>query len=106
MTEEIKYIETHIGEYLEEEFLTPLGISANALSIAIRVPASRIHEILKGRRGVTLDTDLRLCKFFGMSEGFFICVKENLERPDVKRNIAQDLASIIPYKEINNINHA
>jgi len=54
----------HPGEILREEYLEPLGLSANALSLALRVPATRIGEILKERRGITPDTALRLAKYF------------------------------------------
>jgi len=54
----------HPGEILREEYLRPLGLSANALALALRVPATRIGEILKERRGVSPDTALRLAKYF------------------------------------------
>lgn len=54
----------HPGEILREEYLEPMGLSANALALALRVPATRIGEILKERRGVTPDTALRLSKYF------------------------------------------
>ena len=100
MTQETKYIETHIGEFLQDEFLTPLNLTPNALAIAIKVPATRIYEIIKGRRGVTIDTDLRLCKYFGVRDGYFLRIQETLERPDVERAISQELESIIPYKDV------
>ena len=55
----------HPGEVLREEYLAPLGLSVNALSIALGVPATRIHEIVKERRAVTADTGARLAKHFG-----------------------------------------
>jgi addiction module HigA family antidote len=55
----------HPGEILREEYLEPMGLSANALSLALHVPATRIGEILKERRGVTPDTALRLAQYFG-----------------------------------------
>jgi addiction module HigA family antidote len=57
---------------LSEEFLNPLGMSANALAIALRVPATRIGAIVKGERSVTADTALRLARFFGTSAEFWI----------------------------------
>jgi addiction module HigA family antidote len=65
-------ITTHPGEILQEEFLKPLGLSANALSLALRVPANRIGAILKGERGVSADTALRLARFFGTTPEFWI----------------------------------
>ena len=55
----------HPGEILREEFLVPLGMSANALAIALRVPAPRINDVVRERRSVTPDTALRLARFFG-----------------------------------------
>lgn len=55
----------HPGEILREEYLTPLKLSVNALAMALHVPATRIHEIVKERRGVTPDTALRLARYFG-----------------------------------------
>jgi addiction module HigA family antidote len=61
-----------IGEFLTEDFLKPLSISAYRLAKDIRVPVSRIQEILKDERAITLDTGLRLSHYFGMNEMFFI----------------------------------
>ncbi|MBK1646962.1 addiction module antidote protein, HigA family [Thiocapsa imhoffii] len=55
----------HPGEILREDFLTPLGMSVNALAHALRVPATRLHEIVKERRAITPDTALRLARYFG-----------------------------------------
>ena len=60
-------VTTHPGEVLSEEFLKPLGMSVNALALALRVPATRIGAIVKGERSVTADTALRLARFFGTS---------------------------------------
>jgi addiction module HigA family antidote len=65
-------VTTHPGEVLSEEFLDPLGMSANALAIALRVPATRIGAIVKGERSVTADTALRLARFFGTSPEFWM----------------------------------
>ena len=55
----------HPGEILREDFLVPLGMSVNALALALRVPATRLHEVVKERRAVTPDTALRLARYFG-----------------------------------------
>jgi addiction module HigA family antidote len=65
-------VTTHPGEILAEEFLKPLGLSVNALAMALRVPATRIGAIVKGERSVTADTALRLARFFGTSPEFWI----------------------------------
>src|ERR1051325_11001485 len=65
-------VTTHPGEVLNEEFLKPLGMSVNALAMALRVPATRIGAIVKGERSVTADTALRLARFFGTSAEFWM----------------------------------
>jgi len=60
------------GELLLEEFLIPMQMSQYRLAKEIGVPAQRIHEIVAGRRSVTADTDLRLCRFFGLSNGYWL----------------------------------
>ena len=65
-------VTTHAGEVLSEEFLVPLGMSVNALAMALRVPATRIGAIVKGERAVTADTALRLARFFRTSPEFWM----------------------------------
>ena len=65
-------VTTHPGEVLDEEFLKPLGLSVNALALALRVPATRVGAIVKGERSVTADTALRLARFLGTSAEFWI----------------------------------
>jgi addiction module HigA family antidote len=62
----------HPGEILREEFMIPLGLSANALAIALRVPAPRINDIARERRAITADTALRLARYFGTSAEFWL----------------------------------
>lgn len=61
----------HPGEILLEDFLKPMGLSQNALARAVRVPPRRINELVLGKRSVTADTDLRLARYFGLSDGVF-----------------------------------
>lgn len=68
----MKLSPTHPGEILREEFLLPMGISNFGLAKEIGVPQQLIAEIVAGRSGITADTDLRLCKFFGLSEGYWL----------------------------------
>jgi addiction module HigA family antidote len=65
-------VTTHPGEVLSEEFLKPLGMSVNALAMALRVPATRVGAIVKRERSVTADTALRLARFFGTSPEFWV----------------------------------
>jgi addiction module HigA family antidote len=65
-------IPIHPGEFLREDFLVPSGLSANALAIALRVPVTRISEIVRERRGITADTALRLARYFGTTPDFWM----------------------------------
>ncbi|WP_448203201.1 HigA family addiction module antitoxin [Azospirillum sp. sgz302134] len=65
-------IKTHPGEVLREEFMEPLDLSANALALALRVPVTRITEILHERRSITADTALRLARYFGTTPEFWL----------------------------------
>ena len=60
------------GELLQEEFLAPMGITKYRLAKEIGVPAQRIGDIVAGKRAITADTDLRLCRFFGLSDGYWL----------------------------------
>ncbi len=77
-----------VGEILKEEFLEEIGMSQNALAKAIGVPSNRIHTIVNGTHRVTADTDLRLCRFFGLSEGYFLRLQNAYELMEAKRKLA------------------
>ena len=72
----LRRVSTHPGEMLREEFLIPLGITQNALAMKIRVPATRIGDIVHGRRAITPDTALRLARFFGNSPEFWLNLQQ------------------------------
>jgi addiction module HigA family antidote len=84
------------GEVLKEEFLTPLGISQNALARALNVPPRRINEIVLGKRRITADTALRLSRFFVMSEGFWMNLQDRYDREVTRIQIADVLSAIDP----------
>jgi addiction module HigA family antidote len=84
------------GEILIEEFLRPAGLSQNALARAIGVPPRRINEIALGKRAITADTDLRLARYFGLSEGFFLGLQADHDLMARRRLIADELARIVP----------
>jgi len=79
------------GEYLAEEFLEPLGLSANALALALRVPATRIQAIVKGERGITAETALRLAQYFGTTPEFWMNLQANYELDKVRREKLQQI---------------
>ena len=85
------------GEILLEEFLKPLSLSQNALARAIGVPPRRINEIVLGQRAVTADTDLRLARYFGMSEGFFLGLQIDHDLRARKRELDKELLAISPH---------
>jgi addiction module HigA family antidote len=86
----------HPGEILLEEFLKPMELSQNALARSVGVPPRRINEIVLGKRSVTADTDLRLARYFGMSEGFFLGLQADYDLLQRRREIAADLKMIEP----------
>ena len=94
-----EYIElTTVGEMLKEEFIEPFNLTQNALAKAIFVPPNRIHQIIKGQRRITADTDLRLTTFFGLSQGYFLRYQEDYELRIAKRELANDINKIQPIK--------
>lgn len=86
----------HPGEILLLEFMMPLGLSQNALARALHVPPRRINELVHGRRAVTADTDLRLARYFGLSEGFFLGLQADYDLMEQRRKIAAELEAITP----------
>ena len=85
------------GELLLEEFLLPMGITKYRLAKEIGVPAQRIGEIVAGRRSITADTDLRLCRFFGLSEGYWLRAQVAYDTEVAHERLADELAKIRPW---------
>ena len=86
----------HPGEVLREEFLVPLGLTAHALAIALQVPAPRINDIVRERRTVTVDTAMRLARYFGMSAQFWLGLQTDYDMALARDALADVLASIKP----------
>jgi addiction module HigA family antidote len=84
------------GELLQEEFLLPLGVSQYRLAKAIGVPASRISEIVTGQRAITADTDLRLCRFLGLSPGYWLRAQAAHDTELASAELADELEQIQP----------
>jgi len=84
------------GEILLEEFILPAGLSQTALAKAIGVPPRRINEIVLGKRAITADTDLRLARYWGMSEGFFLNLQKSYELRVQRAKMGDALAMIRP----------
>ncbi|HRK94859.1 MAG TPA: HigA family addiction module antitoxin [Rhodospirillales bacterium] len=86
----------HPGEILLEDFLKPMGLSQNALARAVRVPPRRINELVLGKRSVTADTDLRLARYFGLSDGVFLGLQTDYDLMERRRQITAELQAIEP----------
>ena len=87
------------GELLNEEFLKPMGLSQYRLAKEIGVPAQRISDIVAGKRAVTADTDLRLCRFFGLSNGYWLRAQAAYDTEVAEEALAEVLATIRPWQE-------
>jgi len=82
------------GEILEEEFLIPMGISSYKLAKDIKISATRVSEILKGKRRITIDTALRLSKYFGNSVEFWVGIQTDYEIRKAKKDLENQLTQI------------
>ena len=87
-----------ISEILFEEFMEPLGISAYKLAKDIHVPVSRVQDILHDRRGITVDTSLRLGRYFGVSESYFLNLQNEIDLRNTKLKLSEELESIQPLR--------
>lgn len=83
-----------MGEILKEEFLDPMGISAYRLAKDINVPVSRIQDILHGRRRMTVDTSIRLARYFGLSDKYFISIQDDIDIRQINEECAEELSKI------------
>lgn len=86
----------HPGEILAEEFMRPLGLSANALARKLGVPVTRISEILRGRRGVSADTALRLAQFFGTSAELWMGLQTEYDLRVARRSAGSEILRLVP----------
>ena len=86
----------HAGEMLVSEFLEPLGLTAEALATALAVVPARLEGVIAGRIRMDADLDLRLARFFSMSEGFFLGLQDDYELLDAKRALNGELEKILP----------
>jgi addiction module HigA family antidote len=87
------------GELLREEFLQPLGITKYRLAKEIGVPAQRIGDIVAGKRAITADTDLRLCRFFGLSKGYWLRAQVTHDTEVAEAALEAELRKIRPWSE-------
>ena len=87
-----------MSEILWEEFMEPMGVSAYKLAQAIHVPTSRIQDILHDRRKITADTSLRLAKYFGVSDRFFMDMQHDIEVRELKARMSKEISDIRPFQ--------
>ena len=88
---------TSPGEMLRDEFLKPMGLTNYRLAKEIDVPAQRIGDIIAGKRGITADTDLRLCRFFGLTDGWWLRLQGDYDTRLARMTLARKLAKIKPW---------
>ena len=88
----------HPGEVLLEEFLKPLGVSQNSLARAVNVPPRRINEIVHGKRSVSADTAVRLSRFFGTSEKFWLGLQDDFDLEEAGKKV--DLGEIKRFQAV------
>lgn len=93
------------GELLNEEFLEPMGISQYRLAKEIGVPAQRIGQIIAGKRSITADTDLRLCRFFGLSNGYWLRAQAAYDTEIAEDALEDQLKNIRPWNSVPEIGH-
>ena len=94
------------GELLSEEFLKPMGITKYRLAKEIGVPAQRIGEIIAGRRSITADTDLRLCRFFGLSKGYWLRAQAAYDTEVAEDALTDTLRKIKPWVQRSRVGQA
>jgi addiction module HigA family antidote len=87
------------GELLQQEFLKPMRITQYRLAKEIGVPAQRIGDIVAGKRAVAADTDLRLCRFFGLSNGYWLRAQAAHDTEAAEREMARELKKITPWND-------
>ena len=87
------------GELLLEEFIRPMGITKYRLAVDIGVPPTRISEIVAGRRAISADTDLRLCRYLGLSNGYWLRAQAAHDIEVAERQLVAELAEIVPWSQ-------
>ena len=88
----------HPGEIIKEEFLAPLEMSVNALAIALRIPAPRINDVVRQKRAISVDTALRLARYFGTTAEFWLNLQTSYDLKKAQQNMASIEDEISPFK--------
>ena len=87
-----------MGEILREEFMIPMNLSAYRLAKEIHVPVSRIQAILNNERKITADTSLRLAKYFGVTDKYFLDIQNDIDIRELKVSLEKEISEIRPYE--------
>ena len=90
----------HPGEIIKEEYLEPLSMSVNALAVALRVPASRINDVVRQKRGVSIDTALRLARYFNTTAQFWMNLQISYDLKIARQNMTKIEDEIIPLQMV------
>ena len=95
----VKFLNVHPGELLREEFLKPMGITAYRLAKSTGIPPQRVNDIVNEKRGISVDTDLRLCAFFGLTPGYWLRVQLAYDLREALHTIGPKIkATVQPLK--------
>jgi addiction module HigA family antidote len=89
-----------VGEILLEDFMKPAGISSNKLAKCLQVPSSRVNDLLHNRRKITPDTSLRLARFFGVSDRYFLNIQNDIDMRELKQSMAEVINNIQPFRTV------
>ena len=90
----------HPGEIIKEEYLEPLGMSANALAVALRIPAPRINDVIRQKRSISIDTALRLARYFNTTAQFWMNLQISYDLKIASQKITKIEEEIIPLQTI------
>jgi addiction module HigA family antidote len=90
----------HPGEILREEFLAPLGMSAHALAMELKVPAPRINDVVRERRAITSDTALRLARYFGTTPQFWLNLQTSYDLRVAERQVGSKIAKEVRTRHV------
>ena len=93
-------IAIHPGEIFREEYMAPLGLTASTLALELRIPASRVHEIINEKRGISVDTALRLAKFFETDLNLWVNLQAQHEADSMDAQKRTDMERIVPYSAL------
>lgn len=93
-------IAIHPGEILREEYMAPLGLTASTLALKLRIPASRVHEIINEKRGISVDTALRLANFFETDLNLWVNLQARYEADSMDDKKRTEMERIVSYSEL------